>query len=246
MSAPSREPLSWLTLELYALNELPSSERARVEAQLAQSSADRACLDSILNDLSELPALPALPATTSARATGEPERDVERSSELVRARMRRERARLGRALPLASMLAVAAALALMFWREPTAVESKRMVYDGSKGGEVALELASDRLGVQPSAFRDGDRLKLLVTCPQWLGGRLHVLVFQGGQRFEPLTSPSSFACGNMVPWPGAFAVDGAAAVDVCITWSADPAKRSAARDAHDLEPDIVCRRLERR
>ena len=59
MTQLSMPPLSWLTLERYVLDELAPSERARVERQLAQSGADRACLDEILSDLSELPPLPA-------------------------------------------------------------------------------------------------------------------------------------------------------------------------------------------
>ena len=58
------EPVSWLLLERYALGELGPDERADVEARLAASEEDRACLAQIRADTS---ALPLLPLTAPAR-----------------------------------------------------------------------------------------------------------------------------------------------------------------------------------
>jgi hypothetical protein len=132
----------------------------------------------------------------------------------------------------AAALAAAVALALLPGAE---VPSRRSV----KGGEAALVLLSERTGTEARKFRDGDRFKLLVTCPPWLSSRLSVVMFQDGRRYQPLANVEALACGNQVPWPGAFALDGAGTVEVCVTWG-----KSEARSARQLEPDVVCERLE--
>jgi anti-sigma factor RsiW len=214
------EPLSWLILERYALDELSPTERARVEQRLVQSSADRACLDEILSDQSELPPL-SWPETSDVRP-------------IVSGRARR------RWPYVSGMLAIAAALALAVLRPSELPAPRRQVHDGVKGGEVALVLVSEQQGEQPSHFADGERFKLLVTCPPWLGERLQVSVFQGGRRYEPLPEVGTLTCGNRVPWPGAFALDGDAPADVCVHWG-EPAHRAQA--AEQLEPEVVCTRL---
>lgn len=131
-------------------------------------------------------------------------------------------------------LAAAIALALV----PRDVPSRRTASDGVKGGEAAVMLISERTGNAPRNFRDGDRFKLLVTCPPWLSSRLSVVLFQDGQRYQPLAA-HDLACGNQVPWPGAFALDGAHDVEVCVTWR----EHRDARSGRDLEPDAVCERI---
>lgn len=214
MSELVHEPVSWLLLERYALGELNGEERASVELRLSASDADRACLDSIVNDESELPPLPALPRP-------------------------RPRPRQNAALWLGGALSMAAALALTVLRPFDSVPNRRQVSSGIKGGEVALMLHGERTGASPGSFRDGDRFKLLVTCPSWLSTQLSVVMFQDGQRYRPLPAMSELMCGNQVPWPGAFTLDGAGDVDVCVTWSAN----TEARSASELDPDVVCERL---
>jgi len=220
----SMPPLSWLTLERYVLDELAPSERARVERQLAQSSADRACLDEILNDLSELPPLPAPTPAQVTSITG---------------------ARRRRSLAMAtSALAVAAALALVVLRPSDLPAERRRVSDGVKGGEVALALVGEQQGELPTRFFEGEHFKLLVTCPRWLGRRLHVVVFQDGRRYEPLIQLDDFACGNRVPWPGAFALDGDTPADICVTWHEQRERYETAEQPSQLDPSVVCERLQ--
>jgi hypothetical protein len=216
-------PLSWLTLERYVLDELAPSERARVERQLAVSTADRACLDEILNDLSELPPLPsARPAAVTS---------------IDGARRRRSLTMVG------SALAVAAALALVVLRTSDLPAPRRDVSDGVKGGEVALALVGEQQGELPARFFEGERFKLLVTCPAWLGRRLHVVIFQDGRRYEPLVQVDDFACGNRAPWPGAFALDGDTPADVCVTWHETSELLDTAEKPSQLEPSVVCERV---
>lgn len=202
--------ISWLMLERYALGELTGAEREQVERGLAESSADRACLDAILGDATALPPLPE-PAPRR-RAPG--------------------------ALLWAGAAALAASLALALLR-PDAVPSRRSLGDGVKGGEAAVLLVSERTGQAPQSFRDGDRFKLLVTCPAWLASRMEVVVFQGAERYTPLSGTGPAACGNLVPWPGAFALDGDQPVDVCVSWRGRPA-----RSVHELGDEAVCVHLE--
>lgn len=220
MTQLSMEPLSWLTLERYALDELPPVERTRVEQRLAQSSEDRACLEEILSDQSELPPLPLPGASVTPIAAA--------------------RARRARWPYVSGVLAVAAALALAVLRPSDAPTARRRVHDGAKGGEVALVLVSERKGEQPTHFREGDRFKVLVTCPPWLHEPLHVSVFQAGQRYAPLPEVAEFSCGNRVPWPGAFAVDGTTPAHVCVSWG-EP--NATARSPDQLTPNVVCTQL---
>lgn len=228
MSESMHEPVSWLTLERYALDELPPAERARVRERLAQSSEDRACLAAILSDRTELPALPPL---TSARLPGRP---------LHTEQKRR------RWLMTSSVLGVAAALTLMFARRDTVPPSRRQLSQGTKGGELSLLVYGERTGAAATRFGQGERFKLLVTCPSWLAGQLRVAVFQAGQRYEPLAPAPAFTCGNHVPWPGAFTLDGSAPADVCLSFSESAAGFEHAQRPDDLEPNVVCVRLQPR
>lgn len=220
MTQLSMEPLSWLTLERYALGELPPIEQKRVEQRLAESSEDRACLEEILSDQSELPPLALPPTPVASIATA--------------------RARRARWPYVSGVLAVAAALALVVLRPSDAPTSRRRVQDGVKGGEVALVLVSERAGEQPTHFREGDRFKVLVTCPAWLHDPLDVSVFQAGQRYAPLPHVGDFLCGNRVPWPGAFAIDGATPAHVCVSWGQP---NETATSPAQLAPNVVCTQL---
>lgn len=142
-------------------------------------------------------------------------------------------------------LGLAAALALALVRPFAGVPDQRSVSDGVKGEEIAVVLHSERTGHAPSAFRDGERFKLLVTCPTWMKSRLTVLMFQGRERYQPLLPAQDLPCGNLVPWPGAFTLDGRDDVQVCVTWSQDLAKLSRARTPRELEPEVVCTTVER-
>ena len=214
MTVHPNEPLSWLTLERYALGELSAAERALVEQRLASSAQDRQCLDVIRSDQTVMPPLPVVP---------------------LRAKKKSAR------LPVwGSLLAAAAALLLMVLRpdqtdEPGEITPSR----ATKGGDVSIVLASERQGAGARTFATGERFKVLVTCPLTFATPLRVLVFQDGQRFEPLPQ-ARLTCGNLVPWPGAFELDGAGDVEVCATWSA---AAPSARSVRELGPDAACVRL---
>ncbi len=211
------EPLSWLTLERYALGELSTEERVEVEARLAQSDADRACLVEIMQDKSELPPLPALAVQAPAR-------------------------RRSRGMVVYAGLCAAAAALFLVLRPERGLPPQAAPYDGVKGTQVALRLISEGQGADPEIFRAGERFKVEVTCPPRLGASLRLFVFQGRERFEPLPKPATFACGNLVAWPGAFALDGQEAADVCVYWGVQDAPHARAA----LGRDAVCTHLEPR
>ncbi len=207
----AHEPLSWLTLERYALGELGDDERREVEARLAESEQDRACLAEILSDKSELPPLPKVTAIDSAR-----------------------KKRNARWLGLSATLCAAAAALIVLFRPAGNELGDAHV----KGSEVALRLISDRQGPAPSQFSAGERFKVEVTCPPSLSGALRLIVLQGAEQFEPLPRDASFRCGNLAPWPGAFALDGNQPAEVCVYWGA-----SSEPDRKELTRAASCVRL---
>lgn len=220
------EPLSWLTLERYALGELSAEERADVEARLAASPVDRACLEEILQDRSEL----SLPSPAPAAHV----------TSLAQARAGR---RGSRGLLLCAAFAAAAAVLLVVRDQSEDADAPAAVaYDGVKGSQVTLRLISERQGAEPTSFAAGERFKAEVSCPAQLGGALRLLVFQAGEVFEPLPAPAAFSCGNLVPWPGAFALDGSAPAEVCVYWGAQRAPKQRA----ELGREAACVRLEAR
>ncbi len=230
MSELGHEPLSWLLLDRYALDELTPPERARVDARLAVSRQDRACLEAILSDSSELPRLPD--AGKRARA-------------MLQTPVRSDARGSPRGWPwFGAGLAAAAVVALTLLRGPELPPSQRRLQGGVKGGDVALALYSERYGWEPQGFAEGERFKLLVTCPPGWRAPLRVLVFQQGQRYEPLeiAAEEPFECGNRVPWPGAFQLTGEADADVCVAW----AEHAPALRARELGEDAVCLHLRRR
>jgi hypothetical protein len=188
MSDP-QEPLSWLLLERYALGELPASERARVEAQLAVSESDRARLAELRQAATALPDLPAAPRPPARRARW-----------------------------LGMSLGLAAAAALLLMMRPQALEHGVMG-PAVKGNDISIEILSDRKAGPARTFSPGERFKLLVSCPPGFPHELRPLVLQGDARFEALPRMPVFACGNRIPWPGAFALDGSEEVRVCVLWS---------------------------
>jgi len=102
-----------------------------------------------------------------------------------------------------------------------------------------MRVVSER-GRDATCFEEGERFKVLVTCPPAWTGQLAVVVFQGGKRFVPLSGGADLACGNGVPWPGAFSLDGTQEVFVCV------ARAPVVGTAHAPEALVgegVCARL---
>jgi hypothetical protein len=198
-SVPSDGRLSFLTLERYALGEL-SQERCReVEARLAESERDRMRLAAIRGDSVELLPLPTPLAPTKARRPA-------------------LWAGLGGAL-------AAAALALLVFLAPG---EEQTLGHRTKGGDVALVLVGEQHGAEATTFAQGERFKLLVTCPPDLTGSLRAAVYQGGALYQPLADGGPRACANRAAWPGAFALDGRARAWVCVRWDDGPWPASVA------------------
>lgn len=219
MSPPEERMVSWLTMERYALGELSEAERREVESRLRDSEANRSRLEQILADKSELPELPA-PST------------------VVKLRGRKSRPWLG----VGSLLAAAAmvALGVVSIRDGTGVGSRSSgVREHIKGGDVSVLLVSESGVRAPSKFGQGERFKVLVTCPPAFEETLRLLVFQGGQRYEPLAAPK-LACGNSVPWPGAFTLDGDQRAEVCLAWGP---RALGAPTRQELGDNVVCSEL---
>lgn len=209
------QPVSWLRLERYRLGELEPAEHRRVAAHLAACPACRSCLQQIEGDRRVLPPLPlALPLPAPGR-------------EAVLPHSRTGAARPGRGVlwaAAAGAVAVAASLLLVLLRPSVlplpgrpAAHPARLAY---KGGELALVLLRERDGrvvAEPDRYLDGDRFRLLVTCPP--PGELpwEVVVFQGAEAFFPLPAGARLRCANRVALPGAFRLTGRQPATVCLT-----------------------------
>lgn len=197
MNACISEPISWLRLERYRLNELPAAQHADVERHLHACDACSACAASLDTSV-ELPPLP-VPSVTPARM---------RAARVLQLR---------RMAFAAAALAAAAALLLMLNPFSPGLEPphRRLAV---KGGELAIGLVRERAGDiarDPSVFAAGDRFKVLLTCPPSMRPYVDVVVFQDGRAFFPLAATRIDACGNALALPGAFALDGTTDTLVC-------------------------------
>ena len=184
------EPLSWLTLERYALGELSPDRLAEVEARLADSPRERALLGEIENDTAAFD-LPPLPVPLASRLWRVPPTTW-----------------LG-----GGLVAAAAALLLMIQPDPAPGMPGASVQ--MKGGDVAIRVVAQRSA--EGRFAQGESLKVQFTCPPSFEWEPGVRVFQGDGVYDPLPGWSG-ACGNQQPWPGAFALDGQQPAHVCVVW----------------------------
>ena len=182
------EPVSWLRLERFALEPRDSSVREHVAA----CPACKSCLDVIERDVVALPPL-AVPAKT--------------------------RPWWHFALPALLPLA-AAAILLIVLRPRVETEHRREQVTIKGVGVVVLELVRERRGaimMDARTFKEGDRFKLVVTCPPDRTAHFELRVQEAGtdQIDRPL-SPADLVCGNQVVMPGAFTLTGAKANEVCV------------------------------
>jgi hypothetical protein len=184
-------PISWLRLERYHAGELPTAEHDDVAAHLRECIACAACLGEIVHDERALPPLPA-------------------------ARARPWYFQPRRVTVIASALALAAAI-ILFARPEPKPESDRW-----KGSDVTLTLVHENEGVVPEAgavYGDGDRFKVLVTCPPGKRATWDVAVIEHTEVSFPFEPAADIACGNQIPLPGAFRLTGHERVTVCLVWS---------------------------
>lgn len=231
MSAPGRctgEPVSWLRLERYHLGEVDAAERERIDAHLAACEACAACLAKIRAD-EEI----ALPAMVAPRPV---------------ARVRRLRPAV--VFPFAvGALAAAAAVVLALRGSgpgdggPTGLPGASRV----KGGAMAFTLVREdgvRIEGDAGVYREGDRLKALVTCAPGSGLSLDLVVYDADGASFPLEPETDFACGNEAPMRGAFRLTGRGDQDVCVVWSSSgPVDRAALMPGAAAVNDRMCKRL---
>jgi hypothetical protein len=198
------------------LGELSPEDAVLVERALATSPETRACLEQIRKPI----ALRPLPDTPSRK--GRPT-----LVSALRARW-----------PLLSLAATLAGIALLVWvraRPGQVVFPARSVR--VKGGDVVLALVRERVGAidtAPSTFAEGDRFKVLLTCPPDFDGSFDVAVLQEGTASFPFPAPASVSCGNAVPLLGAFTLTGSASATVCVTWGGYPNERRTI-EQHGIE-----------
>jgi hypothetical protein len=194
---------SWLVLERYALGECDPTETRVVEETLAADPQARAILAAIRSDARPLPPLTA--------PTDRPPR--------------RPRWVWGLA-PLALAAAALVAVVVNPWEDRPDHPPDRV-----KGGDLALTLVRLRDGVQtaaPAEVAAGDRLALRLTCPPGPTA-VDVVVVHGGEVGFPIPA-AVVECGNQVPVPGAFSVDGAGRLVVCVAVGDLPGRELLAED----------------
>ena len=196
MNAVCRDqPISFLRLERYLQGDVDAREHARVGEHLEACAACRACYEELQR---EVVALLPLPPAVRARA----------------------RSRARRVWPqLTAALAIAAALAL--WARPRGLDAPQLpaARVAVKGGELAVEAVREHAGTIASDsrhFTPGDRFQVRVSCPPGPARHWELVAFQAGQAFFPLTPSATLVCENGLTLPGAFTLDGDAAVDVCV------------------------------
>jgi hypothetical protein len=190
-------PISWLRLETFAAGRAGATEQRSISEHVAACGACKHCLEEIRADVVALPPLvvPAKPA---------------------------KRAWWAWAVP-AFALAAAAVIALVLMRgdEPKPREENVVAIKGV--GEVVLGTVRERGGVireDVRSFADGDRWKLVVTCPPSATGTLlavdvTVVEVGGSTQIDRPLVPAQIACGNRVVLPGAFSLSGPRPNRIC-------------------------------
>lgn len=136
--------------------------------------------------------------------------------------------------------ALAVAASVLVWHVPHAAPAPSGSSSTSKGDALALSLFSELTGSEPRSFGEGERFKLFYTCPPELAEPARVVLFQGGERFEPLVPLPTPACGNQQPWPGAFRLSGRDTVLVCVAFGE---VADQVRSSEQLPARSVCSQL---
>jgi hypothetical protein len=212
------EPISWLRLERYHASELDAADRAVIEQHLASCPACAACLSSILEG-DGVALAPLAPRAAPRLALPEGKPGPRKVVWLRSPRM----------MAAATTLALAAAVVLGIgrgWWRPGSVGGggdPEAAGVHVKGGSVTFTLVRDdgeRIDGLKGVFRDGDRFKVLVTCPPTLNAGFDVVVFEAGaEPAFPLAPAPTLACGNQVPLAGAMRLTGRQRETVCLVWN---------------------------
>ena len=226
MTACIGTPISWLRLERYQAGDLAGDEHDAIAKHLAACAACAACLRHIEDDNRALPPLPAIAPKKEAGGV------------LVQLR---------RAAPWIGALAIAAVLLLWIGRAPREPQIDMPPGVRIKGGEVSFSLvnADDTVFEGGAVYRDGDRFKVIMTCPPGMRGAFDVVVYEHGEAAFPLEPPRGIACGNGVAIPGAFRATGADKMTVCLVWDEAGAvdREALRRSAPERLPHAACKDL---
>jgi hypothetical protein len=228
----SGEPISWLRLERYHLDEVDGAERVRVADHVAACATCAACLASLTAD--DAVALPALPEPAKGAAKPGIRRALARGVFVF-----------GGGLALAALALLGLGNAWRSGRLPSPHAAP-----GVKGDAVAFSLVRDddeRIVEAGGLYRDGDRFKAIVTCPPGASFTFDLVVFDAQGAGFPLSPASGFVCGNDVPLPGAFRLTGNGEEAVCVVWtedgSPDRSMLARANDGAGLGERALCKTL---
>lgn len=206
-------PISWLALERLHLGELAGEEKKRVEQHLSECGACAATLKSLVEEDEKR----SLPLRT-------------RSKKQARPKVVSLRAWIARPRVALSGLAVAAAAIFLVGRSPKTPDIAADRFKGSS--EVGFMLVREDDAVLPEAggpYREGERFKVLVTCPPGWRGNFDLVVYEANAPASfPLSATTDLPCGNAVPLAGAFKLMGRDAMTVCLVWQAGGALDRAA------------------
>lgn len=208
------EPVSFLALEAYALDELPPEAAEKVRVHLEACPSCAAELREIEADQRPLPAfVPRAAAAPTKAPSG-----------------RLRWLRVG--APVGAALALAAGVLLMIRSGGDHGDHR------TKGREVSLRVEGDDPSYEAGTLAVGVALKVVVACPPDLHASWDVVVFDEDGASFPL-SPARITCENQATLPGAMRLRGASDKRVCAVWdeSVVPATRVAYRSEKDLPPD---------
>jgi hypothetical protein len=191
MSACIDQPISWLRLEMFALDK----RDATIAQHVAACPACARCLSDIEGDVVAL------------RPLAVPER-----------RPGWRWLRLGAP---AFALAAAAIVLLIVWRDRDPRREDIAYGVKGVGDVVLgiVRERADVTRDDVRSFAPGDRFKVVITCAPGPSVWLQLFVEDGRTTDHPLP-PARVACGNRVAMPGAFSITGSARNRVCIRVSA--------------------------
>jgi hypothetical protein len=181
------EPISWLRLEKLARGDTDTS----VREHLAACAACKQCFAEIERDVVALPPL-VVPV--------------------------RKRPWWQFAIPAGLALAAAALLVVVLRPKPHAIDNGLARVKGV--GEVLVDVVRERSGTirqDVRTFAEGDRFKIVVTCPPQHTATFDVDVREAGNdTYDHPIPTAQLACGNRVVLPGAFTLGGKHAHRVCV------------------------------
>lgn len=230
MSACTDTPISWLRLERLALGESEPEEVRAIETHLAICESCRTRHAQIAADTRPMPALslPARHKRAHDTHTSEPDR---KPTVRLKPAPASPPARIAwvRISGAAAALAAAAAL-LFFFTKPRVIPSA----ERSKGDSVSLSLVRSQGPNEAGVFVEGEPMKALLTCVGAESRTWDLMVFDADGVSFPLSAPLPVGCGNQVPIPGAFRLDGPGPHTVCIMQQDSGLLRSGIRTVSDL------------